>query len=273
VGATRSGTTWTLTRDIFCTNITVDSGVTVVAKYRMFATGTLDNNGTIHNDGNSSASNLAANGASAGSLGHGVNAAAGVSSGTTTVAGGTAAGTSGTNYVLGGVGGAGGNANGGAGGGPATVVTGTAWYRDLVHAISQVFARPSTSTANTTVVPTNVGVIGGLGGGGGGRTTGGTATESGGGGGGAGVMVIVARILDNAGGIIRAKGGNGANATGGTCSAGGGGGGGGGVIFLIYDTFTSGTQDVTGGSAGTGLNGAAAAVAGSSGQVIQIPNA
>lgn len=52
LGLVPAGNIYTMTRDIHCTNITINNGVTIKpAGYRIYATGTLTNNGTISNNG------------------------------------------------------------------------------------------------------------------------------------------------------------------------------------------------------------------------------
>lgn len=51
-GATRSGTTYTLTQDVNYDNVTVATGVVVVTRqYLLFCKGTMANNGTIYSSG------------------------------------------------------------------------------------------------------------------------------------------------------------------------------------------------------------------------------
>lgn len=96
----------------------------------------------------------------------------------------------------------------------------------------------------------------GFGGGGGGADSNSSSVASGAGGRGGGVLLVIAKTINNAG-IITADGANGSNAT-----AGGGGGGGGGAAVLAYESTSGsgvGTVRANGGSAGTGgsLNGGA----------------
>lgn len=52
LGMVPSANVYTMTRDIHCTNITINTGVTVrKAGYRMYSTGTLGGSGTISNNG------------------------------------------------------------------------------------------------------------------------------------------------------------------------------------------------------------------------------
>lgn len=275
-GATRVGTTYTMTRDIFATSLTVDSTIIIeTSNFRIFVSGTLTNNGTIQSNGGD------ASGATAGAAtgrgtycGPSSAGGAGLANGTTTVAGnaGAAGGGSGTHYSpgktlgSGSAGGAGGNSNGGAGGSNASGATGFPTPRDAIYLMSTWHQSSSTATGSgSLIIP-----FGATGGGGGGRTTGGTATVSGAGGGGAGIVFIAARIIVNSSGTIQANGGAGSAATGGTCSTGGGGGGGGGTVILIYDYLTAGTEQALGGTKGASINGAAAAANGTDGVVIKV---
>lgn len=276
-GATRSGLTYTMTRDIFATSLTVDSTVIIdTSNYRIFVQDTLTNNGTIRANGTDASGTTNGSGATRGSFaGPSSAGGAGLASGTTTlsgnagVTGGSSSGTYSPGKALGSGsnGGAGGNANGGSGGTNASATAFVATPQDYVSIVRGAwYTAPSTATGN----PSFLAPHGATGGGGGGRTTGGTATASGAGGGGGGVVLVVARIIDNSSGVISANGGNGSNATGGTCSAGGGGGGGGGTVFMVYNKLTAGTETASGGTKGSGLNGAAAAADGNAGVVIKL---
>ena len=100
-----AGSAYTLTRDIFCTSITVDNGVTInTAGYRIFCTGTLTNNGTIRNNGS-------VGGATGGAGGPGGYFLAGAAGGSYTGPQGTAGSATTVSY-----GGAGGDAGAGTSG-------------------------------------------------------------------------------------------------------------------------------------------------------------
>src|SRR6185312_13179359 len=63
-----AGSTYTLTRDVMATNLTVNNGVTLkTAHFRIFCQGTFTNNGTVSNVG-SAASGQSAGGASSAAL-------------------------------------------------------------------------------------------------------------------------------------------------------------------------------------------------------------
>ncbi|HEY9172184.1 MAG TPA: hypothetical protein VI136_07870, partial [Verrucomicrobiae bacterium] len=58
--ASKSGNEYTLTRSIFCVDMTVGSGKTVkTAGFKVFCTGTLTNAGTITNEGNAGSTGTA----------------------------------------------------------------------------------------------------------------------------------------------------------------------------------------------------------------------
>lgn len=269
-----AGSTYTMTRDAYLNNLTVNAAKILVGKYRIFGLGTLTNNGTIHNNGADGNSFVGGGGAGQGFYAPSANgggSAAG--SGSSTVAGtnGDNTGNTSTIVTLGGAGGAGGGANGGTGGAlqSVTSLTGVGSIRNLIDAIS---GHSTVSSTSRNTGPSMLSFNGGSGGGGGGRTTGGTSTQPGAGGGAAGQMLICFRTIVNTAGIISCNGGNGVAATGGTCVTGGGGGGGGGLLVLIYDSFSAGTETVNGGALGAGINGASAAVNGAVGTKITMQN-
>ena len=274
LGMTPSGNVYTMVKDIYPSAMTVNNGVSIVtAGYRIFCSGTLTNNGTIKNDGNSASGSTPGAALVNGTLPGSVQGRAGTASGTTTVTGGQGNSPTARHVSLGGASGAGGGANGGTAGAATATVTNR--FRALPDALSLWYVEMLPGgLVDTETLAYAYGGVGGCGGAGGGRTTGGTATVGGAGGGGAGCIVIAAKTLNNTSGSITAIGGNGSAATGGTCVTGGGGGGGGGVIVLVYNTLTGiGTTSVAGGTKGAGINGASAAGDGSAGIVIQISNA
>lgn len=265
-----SSNIYTMTRDIYCTAITINSTVVLkTAGWRVFCTGTILNNGTIHNDGGAGSGTTAGAAATGGSVTGGGVGAAGLASGTTTSAGASPSAAGGNQDCASRIGGTGGNSNGGAGGTVPSVTKKPGW-RDLLSLSLCGWIAPGTTLNNAPGSAILLG--GGTGGGGGGRTTGGTATATGAGGGGAGVCFVAAKTITNTSGIIRANGGDGSAATGGTCSAGGGAGGSGGVLVMIYETLSAGTETANGGAIGAGLNGAAAATPGAAGTVYKLVN-
>jgi len=250
-----------LTRDAFFDNLTIDNGAVLnTSGYRIFVRDTLTNNGTIRS-----------NGGNGGNASGGTPGAAGAAATANTLGGGAAGGIGGhATFFAGGGGGGGGGliiicpntivnssgtieANGGNGGDATTSGTYT------------LGADPAVGVASTPAV----GGVGGAGGAGG--AAGGAATNAksfprqvlgalgwetqtgvrigGGGGGGGGHTIDVGKI------------------------GGGGGGGGGGGIVIFYNTATFGTEQCLGGTKGANAGDAgAAAVDGTVGQVLKIPN-
>ena len=268
LGMAPSSSTYTLTRDIFCSSITVNSGVTIKTNnYAIYCSGTLTNSGTIQNNGaagaaGNNAGSSTAGGASSGTAAAGaltaahyarnvssVGGTAGGNGGTTTgtqapsanlgntsVAGPIASGAAGATGASGGQGGTGTSGAGGAvragGAGASVTLAGVLGNKALAADLGAF--RPSGNT--TFIVYTypnggNGGSAGGGGGGGDGTNSGGGGGGGGGEGGGAGWLGIFAKNIVNAGtGIISANGGTGGNGGNGfTPTAGNTGGGGGGA--------------------------------------------
>lgn len=258
-----SGNT-TLTRDMYYTNLTINSGVTLTTgNFRIFGTGTLTNNnatnGIVSNGGNG-----ADGGASAGGTG-----------GTCTsgsVRGGATGGTGGN--------GARGGGGGGAGGGTVWIAFKNVAVQGGIQALGGNGGNGYTiSGGGGYVAPTSGGSMTAS------LITTGTAGDGGAAGGGvvtnAGTLtsskqssknvLLMYSLMDNAlslgmgGGA--AGGGGGGNAT----QAGGGGGGMGGVIVFMYRTITtSGTLTVTGGTGGTGTGGGSNGGNGSAGLAVSL---
>jgi hypothetical protein len=264
LGMAPSSNVYTLTRDIYATNLTVNAGVTIkTANFRIFVNGTLtlvtgSPGGVIHNNANAAVNG--AGGTAPISFGLGtfstatvVGAAGGVNT----------AGGNGTASLVGygGNGGAGGSAtNAGGAAGVVTAPPGPKGSpRNLLQAITY------TQQASTS------GFSYGASGGGGGSNNA-SAIGGGGGAGGAIVGIYAKTIIVNAGAIISANGGNGANGSG-TNNAGGGGGGGGGVVILVYNSYTNaGTVQAIGGTHGNGLNAGNNGNDGNAGTVITLNN-
>jgi len=282
LGLVPSSNIYTLTRDIYGTTVVVNGGVTIeTAGYRIFASTSLANAGTIkrtpNNGGNASGATAGTAGAAlaAGTLYGGL---AGQAGGTGAVfgstGGGTVAGSAGGNGTSNvssvGVNGAAGG-SGGTGSNGGTAGTATASKQGIYNAF---FA---TAMFDFTAYTTVSGSAGSGAGGAGGYTgpTGAITTGGGGGSGSAGgVVFISAKTLTNTG-TISANGGNGGNgaaSTGAGATGGGGGAGGsGGVVVLIYNSITLGTVTVTGGTGGTNGGGSGAAGSnGGTGVIIQI---
>jgi hypothetical protein len=266
-GATRSGSTYTMTRDIVASAISVSNGVTVKPSgYRIYCNGTITNNGTIQANGNDGS----------GSTGGALLATTGFLGNATTVGtkggngGANANGAAGTNLTAnagGGAGGAGGTGGGKTAGAAGSVIAPTAANGGTIelHRFSTAVEGYWSTSSATVIAP-----LGGSGGGGGG---GGAGSTGGGAGGGGGLLLINAFKIDNSNGVISASGGNGANGTG--TNAGGGGGGGGGVMWLIYHSFIgTGTHapKVDGGTGGTGVGNGLAGSSGNAGTLVLIQN-
>lgn len=255
--ATRSGSIYTMTRDALCTNLTINSGVTLrVNNYLPYANGTLTNDGTIESKGND------ASGASAGATytnsgsWHSSGGAGG--GGAINANGVIGAGSGGAS--IGGGGGSGGNAGsfiGGSGNTSALVTSAHSSYRNVSFLINRKLSNGY-----------NWASLNGSGGGGGGA--GNTANGTGGGGGsGVGLCAVACNTLIN-NGVIQSVGGKGADgvATSGG-SAGGGGGGSAGPVFVFANRVqVTGTIQSIGGSGGAGAGGGSAGTAGSANQVI-----
>ncbi len=260
----KSGKEYTLTRDIYATNLTVAAEVILkLAGYRIYYTGELANSGTIQGSaakaGSVSTTATGGNGAAQGNEGTLKSARAGGKGATAagsaaTVGEGTTAGVG-----MGGIGGA-----GGAGSSTAGAAAGTLLQEPKEGYPARNFQ--AATFGSQVVRGVQVALSGGTGGGGGGAAT---ALQGGGGGGeGGGIAVLVGYNLNNKGTIECAGGVGGAAETIAT-SGGGGGGGGGGVIYLLYHLLTAeGTVSVAGGAGGKGSN--ENGHAGSSGNVIKL---
>ena len=252
--ASKAGSIYTMTRNCYCTTLTVNAGVTLITHgYQRFATISVVDLGTIQDLGGAGAANGTAGSATAAGI-YGVSGAGG--------AGNTGAGSAGTNTTSFGHGkGAAGGAGSSGAAGAAGTVTG--------DGITSVYR-------NST--PASVGILGfgavrllsGTSGGGGG---GGDGTNKGGGGGGGAGMhsVFTPSYTLGVTGVINFQGGAGGTPATGNC---GGGGGGGGGIFLVYSIMPPsilGTVNVAGGAAGAGVGTGAAGTPGVNGDMLTIP--
>ncbi len=231
--ASRSGSVYTLTRDVWFVNPTINTGVTVsTGGFRFFFQGTLTNNGTISWNGNAGVTNTA--GAALD------NAAATINNSTTAAtvpggaggAGGTGVGATGVSLThgfggIGGTGGAGVSA-GGAGGTMPAVGSTNGQLRSLPWAVIGY----SWSGGGTVLIP-SCGSGGGAGGGDG-------ANDGGGGGSGGGIVIVVGKTFAGTGVIQAAGGAGGAGATASTLGCGGGGGGGGGIVIVVSSSVSGG---------------------------------
>lgn len=277
-GSSKSGSDYTLTRDVFYTDMTVSTGCTVnPAGYRIFGTGTLTLNGTAvikrnGNAGTSGSSGIDGSGGGAGGTaladgylkGSAVGGAGGNAGGNNGANGANTSNSLGSSGQNGGSGGAGSGTggNGGGSGGTATAMLTspkTAWQ---LHLLLDV-----TSTGATIKFDNSAG---GAGGGSGGKGTG-NGTGGGGAGSAGGIIAIYFKtIIVGASASITANGGNGGNGGNFGSTNGGGGGGGaggnGGQIILAYGTYTnSGTVTASGGTKGAGGSKDGTGTAGSAG--------
>lgn len=272
LGMVPAGNVYTLARDLFLGNSTINSGVTLKTNgFRVFCNGTLTNNGTIQWNGAPGTLGGAGGTATGNSNGTIQNlASATAAPGTQGGAGGTANGSNGSNAsssaTVGSRGGNGGNGGTGTAGTSGTLTGPAVTLGTLRFAPVAIMGQLVNGVGSVTVIQ------GGTGGGGGG----GDGTNSGGGGGAGGGIVVVAAKLFAGTGAIQARGGNGGNGAA-TGNTGGGGGGGGGVVIVVSGSVVSGaitgqTVDANGGAFGalhgTGQNG----VAGTNGVAILINN-
>lgn len=251
--ASLSGSTYTLSRDLHATALTINSGVTLaVATSVIYSQTAIVNNGTILANGKN------ASGATAGGVnitssgGSSLGAGGGGGNGTATVGG--AAGSIGARLGVGN-GGTGGTGSGGVGGaGAAAAMTPTFGIA--------YFATPTRLMSGGGVSNGGSGTFAALCGGGGGGGGGGDGTAfGGGGGGGGGIIAIFAPGLTN-NGTISANGGNGAAGVSGNASGGAAGAGGIVAIYTLAAWTNTGTITATAGTvgaaSGTGAAGGAA---------------
>lgn len=259
--ATLAGTTYTMTRDIYMVDLTLNAGITLnTVGRRMFFQGTFTCNGLVATNGFSGGGATAGNGAT-GSNWY-VQAQAGGGGGNP---GNGGAGVSSINSCVTGAGGKGGDSGvrtGGNSGGVGTFSNRDGGNRHICDTFPTIFWGTCPSGAQIAAGP----------GGGGGAGDG--ATRAGGGAGGAaGILGIFAfKIAGN--GTLQAKGGNGADGgPGGTIGCGGGGGGPGGALFIITTTLNYAsllTIDLSGGAGGLGTFAAANGAAGATGFTYQM---
>ena len=256
----------TLVRNMYYSNLTVNSGITLNASgWRILVTGTLTLNGNISNDGTSAVANVAGTSPTVATtyLGCGTSGGNGAT--------GSNPGTAGSNSTYACVGGIGGQ--GGSVGGVAGTLTAPAAIDGGLYILSQL---PNAWMGRSSVaLNSTVSYLQGGTGGGSGKCNKGSATtvKSGAGGAGAGIVTVAAKIVTGTGSIT-ANGGNGGNSsfTGSSVGiTGGGGGGGGGVVVFIYQIpVTTITLSANGGTGGTAIGGGTAGVSGANGYVYSI---
>lgn len=255
--SSRSGSVYTLTRNAFLLDLTINSNVElktagfVVHVFRKLTMTSTNPKISCNGNAGSGVTAGAAVGGIIGGVAAGGNGGAG---------GGANNGTAGDSVTiaLGGAGAAGGNGAGGGGsGGTSTAPTAT---------VGSIQQQPSLTTGFLFGASGLSIAKGGAGGGGGGGGTG----AGGGGGGPGGILILNARIVEfSASALLEAKGGAGGNASGGNTAGGGGGGGGGCVIVNYRHKIGSVSPNscivVTGGAGGTATSGGSAGSTGSAG--------
>lgn len=290
--ASKSGSTYTLTRDVFATTLRVRLGSTLkMANFRVFANTSILNEGTMSNDGvaGTSASGetqgTGGTATAAGSMPANIAGGNGANGGVSNAVGNNgSAGSNSSRAVSATTSGAGGNGgtsgtNAGGTGGASGTNSGTALNlpRSLPGAY-MLFDVNGTAIAVLNTAP-------GAGGGGGGGGSAASVQEPAGGGGGAsgGFGFIAAPDITNSGTIQcnGGSGGNGATGTGNNVGGGGGGGAGsGGWLIIIRRTLTNtgniralaGSPGIGGSGIGTGVGGATGGTA-TAGVVTQIVSA
>ena len=251
--AGKSSSVYTMSRDCYCTNLTVNTGVTLITNgWRIFCQGTLSGAGTIScNAGNAS-------GATGGTAPvTSTSCALAGNFGATGVTGVGAQGAFAGMYgATGGVG-AGGSGTAGAGGGARNPRSGFAvgMYRTPGALLSCVYG-----FANTQLQ---------IGGSPGGSAGAGDSTNSGGGGGGGGGVIGIFAWAVTGTLALAANGGNGGTAPTGNCG-GGSAGGGGLIVAYTLAAWAVGSTSVTAGSAGSGAGSGTAGSASSAGNVLNV---
>lgn len=278
--ASRSGSTYTGTRQCHFISLTINNGVIFKPDgYQVWVQSATVNNGTVDSAGNDGSGSTGGAvtwttrplpfGVAGGGVGNNGTAstAAPRDFSTSGGSGGTTSGGVANNGVAGsgvGVGGGGGGSGGTVGGigNPGGSGGGASRKSGIVGDIHSRYAA-TTGRDDTTAIYT-----GASGGGGGGGAGGGGGT--GGGGGGGGGWLVWHSYTVSGSGTFTVKGGNGANgATSASAGGGAGGGGGGGGIMVFVSTTDSSTltsmSSISGGSAGTGGGAASGFFGGASG--------
>jgi len=253
--ASKSGNTYTMTREAHLTSLTVNNTVTLkTANFRVFCAGTVTNAGTISNNGGNAA------GSGAGTFPQG---SASFPAGRNGGGGGTGVSGTGGNGVAGAMGNAGGN--GGAGTSGAAGTGGTVTI-SLANARDNLLVTPWTALTGQGIFAfsTQTVLFGGGGGGGGSDAS---SNAGGGGGSGGGIVAIFAYALVN-NGTISVFGGNGANGTAGNAGGGGGGAGGAILVYTLSAVSGSGSTSIVGGTHGNGSGTGSAGSDGGAGLLV-----
>lgn len=245
--ATKVGSVYTMTKDCFCSSLTINVGVTLIAAgFYIFGGALVTGPGTISYDGAAGAANGTAGAALVGTT-------YGNAGGAGNIGAGSAGGVTANTLALGmGFGGAGGVGFAGASGAAGNQTTGPTF---LLH--------------RTAAIQAGLASYGGVkplaGGGGGGGGGGDGVVKGGGGGAAANGVFIFAQKVNNV--TINARGGAGGAPASGNAGGGGGGAGGGGVVVTLTGGYTSVTAVVTGGGGGAGSGTGTAGAAGSAGGI------
>jgi hypothetical protein len=239
-----AGSTYTMTRDLHATSLTVNSGVTLKPSgYIIFVTGAVLLNGTLSFDGAAAAVGVA---------GAAVQKTVGSLPGGTGSTGNGATGATSTGILGGSALIAGAGASGTAGAANAIVGSLTA---------TQIATRLKSPVGLLCGTVALAGSARQLCGGSSGSSGGGDGTNVGGGGGAGGGLIAVTctAMTIGAAGVVSAVGGAGGTPSAGNCGSGSGGGGGGFLLYSRTALVNSGTITLTGGApgakTGTGTNG------------------
>ncbi len=277
-GATLSGSTYSMTRDSFCTTAVVGGSVIVKGlNHRLFASVSITNNGNVNCNGNSATTSVAGTGIAAGFFGLSTGGGTGGTNGGGSLDGGGASGVPNFPGAASSIAALGRNGNTGlpgdvpmrgGGGGTAVALTGQSGGTMTIIVEGPTVGggfglyelqRGRISFSGTTGITAASG-------GGGGRSA--AAGQTGGGGGGGACTLYVESRSCLGSGTYTATGGAGANASA-TPNSGGGGGGGGGVTAVICGVAAgTWTATATGGSPGNGTGTGFAGGAGANGFVI-----
>ncbi len=232
-GASRSGSTYTLTRSTSYTDATISAGVVVKTNGHFFAgTGTLTCEGKIERNGGDAASS-AGGAAPGGSQGLGLAGATGRTSS------GNGTGGSAFSNALGGSGGNGGATSGSTGGTGGTASRPATDVQPIYNSVAATAQNGRMVSLSAVIDPS-----GGGSGGAGGFEVGASGRSGSGGASGGNMQIAFKAIVLTGAGTIEAKGGN-AYAASGTGDMGGGGGGGGGCIRCLAQTYTGCTVGST----------------------------
>lgn len=255
--ATLNSSTYTLTRDVFATDFTVESGIVLItAGYRVFAQLYITVSGTIHNNGSDGSGTTGGTGGLGGFFKAGGAGAAGLGTGSAG-ANGTAQATPTANTLVGGIGGKGAM-------GRASTTTFTGGMITSANVTVPADADGGNKVQSNyinyltryIVGATNWQMTPSIGGGSGAKSATGTSATSGAGGGGGGIVFLASPIIDGQG-TISANGGAGGSASGTGGNFGGGGGGGGGIVCYIAKSTAAllYTPTASGGAGGTSVIG------------------